>query len=312
MRRPIIFRVGGRKIVLRTVGYKLLLFVFAGSFLVWILLPIWFTVTSSFTLPAQIGERPARYFPQSPSLDNYRIVFGIPPSSQGDCVPGVDIQACPSAESNNSVRKLTSAIGNSLFVSAVLVFLNLVLATFAAYGISRFPFRGSNFIFLATIVSRIVPGIVLIAPIFITLKALGLLNTPWALIIAYNAFTLPIAIILLTNYFDQIPKDIEEAAAVDGASRMQILRIILVPLIVPGLIATGVLVFLEAWSEFFFALVLTDALTVSPLLAGFLGLQTFSWTLLSAATVISLIPPVLLVLVFQRYVVSGLTLGAGK
>jgi ABC-type glycerol-3-phosphate transport system permease component len=312
MKKPIIFRIGTRKIALRAVGYKFLLFVFAGFFLIWILLPIWFTVTSSFTLPAQIGEKPARYFPQSPTLDNYRIVFGIPPSNQAECTPGVDIQSCLGAESNNSVRKLTSAIANSLFVSTVLVILNLILATFAAYGLSRFPFRGSNFIFRATIVSRIVPGIVLIAPIFITLRVLGLLNTPWSLIIAYNAFTLPIAIILLTNYFDQIPRDIEEAAAVDGASRMQILRIILVPLVVPGLIATGVLVFLEAWSEFFFALVLTDALTVSPLLAGFLAMQTFNWTLLSAATVISLIPPVLLVLVFQRYVVSGLTVGAGK
>jgi ABC-type spermidine/putrescine transport system permease subunit II len=106
--------------------------------------------------------------------------------------------------------------------------------------------------------------------------------------------------------------DLEEAAALDGAGRLQTLRLIILPVAVPGLIAAGVLVFLESWSEFFFALVLTDSYTVPPLLAGFLSMQTFNWTLLSAATVIAIIPPVLLTMVFQKYIVTALASGTGK
>lgn len=283
----------------------------ATGFVLWILFPIWYTISSSFTKPSQIGVHPTPFWPANPTLNNYRIVLGIPIKDE-NCVPGVDITECQSVASNVSVNKLVETMAHSFYVGALVVVFTLIIATIAAYSLSRYRFIGSNFFLNFTILSRIVPGLVLVAPIFIFLRILNLLNTPWALIISYTSFTLPLAIIILKNYFDQISIDLEEAAAIDGASRLRTLNLIILPVAVPGLIATGVLVFLESWSEFFFALVLTDSYTVPPLLAGFLSMQTFNWTLLSAATVIAIIPPVLLTMVFQKFIVTALASGTGK
>lgn len=283
----------------------------AACFVLWILFPIWYTISSSFTQPSKIGIHPTPLWPADPTLDNYRLVLGFPITDQ-DCVPGIDIRLCQTAPSNVSVNKIVDTMLHSLYVASLVVAITLIISTIAAYSLSRFRFIGSNFFLNFTILSRIVPGLVLVAPIFIFLRVLNLLNTPWALIISYTSFTLPLAIIILKNYFDQISIDLEEAAALDGASRMQTLKLIILPVAVPGLIAAGVLVFLESWSEFFFALVLTDSYTIPPLLAGFMAMQTFNWTLLSAATVIAIIPPVLLTMVFQKYIVTALASGTGK
>lgn len=162
------------------------------------------------------------------------------------------------------------------------------------------------------IASRVVPAIAIIGPFFVAFRVFDMLDTPWALLISYNIFTLPIAILVLKNYFDQLPREIEEAAKIDGASRMLTLWIIVVPIAKPGLVAAGVLIFLEAWGEFFYALVLTNQLTVPPLLAGFQSVQQFNWNTLAAATVMSMLPPIVLAFVFQRYVVNALTAGVGK
>ncbi|MSW17935.1 MAG: ABC transporter permease subunit [Actinobacteria bacterium] len=283
----------------------------AACFVLWILFPIWYTISSSFTEPSKIGVRPTPFWPANPTLDNYKIVLGIPIRDK-DCTPGVDIGNCQTAASNVSVNKIVDTMLNSFYVASTVVVITLIISTIAAYSLSRYRFVGSNFFLNFTILSRIVPGLVLVAPIFIFLRVLDLLNTPWALIISYTSFTLPLAIIILKNYFDQISVDLEEAAALDGAGRILTLRLIILPVAVPGLIAAGVLVFLESWSEFFFALVLTDSYTVPPLLAGFLSMQTFNWTLLSAATVIAIIPPVLLTMIFQKYIVTALASGTGK
>ncbi|MSW62096.1 MAG: ABC transporter permease subunit [Actinobacteria bacterium] len=283
----------------------------ATGFVLWILFPIWYTLSSSFTKPSKIGIHPTPFWPENPTLNNYRIVLGIPVHGK-NCVPGIDIKLCETAQSNVSVNKIVETMLHSFYVGALVVIFTLIISTIAAYSLSRYRFIGSNFFLNFTILSRIVPGLVLVAPIFIFLRVLNLLNTPWALIISYTSFTLPLAIIILKNYFDQISIDLEEAAALDGASRMQTLNLIILPVAVPGLIATGVLVFLESWSEFFFALVLTDSYTVPPLLAGFLSMQTFNWTLLSAATVIAIIPPVLLTMIFQKFIVTALASGTGK
>ena len=283
----------------------------AACFVLWILFPIWYTISSSFTEPSKIGVRPTPFWPANPTLDNYKIVLGIPIRDK-DCTPGVDIGNCQTAASNVSVNKIVDTMLNSFYVASTVVVITLIISTIAAYSLSRYRFVGSNFFLNFTILSRIVPGLVLVAPIFIFLRVLDLLNTLWALIISYTSFTLPLAIIILKNYFDQISVDLEEAAALDGAGRILTLRLIILPVAVPGLIAAGVLVFLESWSEFFFALVLTDSYTVPPLLAGFLSMQTFNWTLLSAATVIAIIPPVLLTMIFQKYIVTALASGTGK
>lgn len=287
---------GGRR---RSIGATLVIYLSLAVFLLWILLPVWYLVTSSLITPTQLGIKPFPLIPSSITFDNFLSVLG-------GRTGGVGIGSIDTGS------RLLPAIGQSLFVASVLVATNLVIAGLAAYGLSRYPFRGARAFELAIIATRVVPAIAIIGPFFVAFRVMGVLNTPWALIISYNVFTLPLAIMILKNYFDQLPREIEEAAKIDGATRLQTLWIIIVPIARPGLVAAGVLIFLEAWSEFFFSLVLTNQLTVPSLLAGFQSVQQFNWNALAAATVMSILPPIVLVLIFQRQVVGALTAGYGK
>jgi ABC-type glycerol-3-phosphate transport system permease component len=268
-------------------------------FAVWVIAPIAFTVQSSFSNPGEMAAQPPHWIPQNPTLDNYWSVFNSATDASGQYT-------------SEQGGRMWSALLNSFFVGIMVAISNLVIGGLAGYAYSRYRFRGSRAGFLFLLATRVVPGIALVVPFYALFRQVGLINTPWALIIAYNIFTLPLSIWLLKSYFDHLPREIEEAASVDGAGRWRTLVIIVAPLARPGLVATGLLVFLEAWSEFFFAVVLTNQLTVPPLLAGYQSLQTFTWNTLAAATVISLIPPVLLAVVFQRYIVSGLSAGSVK
>lgn len=283
----------------RSLGATIVVYLCVLLFAIWVLLPVWYLVVSSLITPAQLGIKPFPIIPSAVTLQNYLSV--LTGSTGGKGIGSTDLGS-----------RLLPAIGQSFFVSAVLVVLNLVIAGCAAYAMSRYPFRGARAFELAVIATRVVPAIAIIGPFFVAFRVGGLLNTPWALIISYNVFTLPLAIMILKNYFDQLPRELEEAATIDGASRLLILWLVIVPIAKPGLVAAGVLIFLEAWSEFFYSLVLTNQLTVTPLLAGFQSVQQFNWNALAAATVMSMIPPVVLVLIFQRHVVGALTAGIGK
>lgn len=208
--------------------------------------------------------------------------------------------------------QLLPAIGQSLLVASVLVVFNLLVGGIAAFGMSFYAFRGSQAFYLMVVATRVIPALAIIGPFFVAFRTVGILNTPWALMISYNVFTLPLTIMILRNYFDQLPRSIEEAAVIDGASRLRIVSIIIAPLAKPGLTACGVLIFLEAWSEFFYSLVLTNRLTVPPLLASFQSAEQFDWHGLAAATVVSLIPPITLAIMFQKNVVSSLVAGYTK
>ena len=160
--------------------------------------------------------------------------------------------------------------------------------------------------------TRVLPALSLIVPLFIILRKLRLINTIWALIFTYTIFILPLTIWILREYFDTLARDIEEMALIDGATRWQAFRMVIAPLAVPGLIAVGVMAFMEAWSEFFFALTLTNSLTYPPLLMSFRNLHQVNWNALAAATTLGVIPPVVVAFVFQRYLVRGLSEGAVK
>lgn len=283
----------------RSLGATIAIYLGLLVFVLWILLPIWYLVVSSLISAAQLVVRPFPIIPTGVTFDNYIAV--LTGNTGGKGIGSTDLGS-----------RLLPAIGQSFLVSTVLVVIDLVLAGCAAYAMSRFPFRGARAFELSVIATRVVPAIAIIGPFFVAFRITDLLNTPWALIVSYNVFTLPLSIMILKNYFDQLPRELEEAAKIDGASRLRTLWSIIVPVARPGLVAAGVLIFLEAWSEFFYALVLTNQLTVTPLLAGLQSVQQFNWNALAAATVMSLIPPVLLVMIFQRQVVGALTAGIGK
>ena len=281
----------------RGVTRSIVIYAAFALFALWVLLPIWFTAMSAISQPAEMTARPPNWIPLRPTLSNFEAVFG---------------SASVAGNTSRQEGRILGALAMSGFIGITVAALNLLIGGLAAYGYSRFRFRGSRTGYVFLLVSRVVPAIAVITPFFVAFRVTGLINTPFALIISYLLFTLPLSIWLLKSYFDGLSPEIEEAAMVDGASRLRILWVIVAPLARPGLIATALLVFLEAWSEFFYANVLTNQLTIPPLLASYNSLQTFSWNTLAAATVISLVPPILIAVIFQRYVVSGLSHGALK
>ena len=204
---------------------------------------------------------------------------------------------------------------NSVIVSGSTALLSTLLATGAGYGFSRFAFRGRAAIVALMLVSQMFPLVMIVAPIFRLLSPLGLTDSLTGLVVVYTAFNVPFATFLMQSFFDGIPKDLEEAAMIDGAKRFQALRLVVLPLTLPGLAATLGIVFTAAWSELLFALMLNSSPAASTFPVGLLAfVSKFSvdFGQMMAAGVMALVPVCALFFVIQRYLVQGLTAGAVK
>jgi len=233
----------------------------------------------------------ADLFPPSPSLDNYSSIL------QND--------------------DFTRALLNSTIVALVTTFLGLLVGAFCAYALARLKMR-FKFILLGVVLSiSTFPQIAIAAPLFRLWTDIGLYNTLIGLIIPYLTFALPLSIYILVSFFREIPKDLEEAALVDGATNFEAFRKVIVPLAAPGLATTAILAFIASWNEFLLATTLTssrEARTVPVAISQFTGSSQFEVPLgtQSAASVLISIPLILLVLLFQKRIVAGLTAGAVK
>ena len=206
---------------------------------------------------------------------------------------------------------------NSVFVASVTVLLALFLAVTAAFALSRVRFRGRSLLLMTILAVSMFPQIAVLAGLFEVIRALGIYNTPWALIFSYTIFTLPFTVWVLTTFMRDLPVEIEEAAIVDGASPWVIITRVFLPLMWPALVTTGLLAFIGAWNEFLFALTFTSSnntRTVPVAIALLSGGSQYEtpWGLIMAASVIVTVPLVILVLIFQRKIVSGLTAGGVK
>jgi multiple sugar transport system permease protein len=204
---------------------------------------------------------------------------------------------------------------NSVIVSGATAFIVTILASCAGYALSRFAFRGKYWIVALMLLTQMFPLVMLVAPIFKMLSPLGLTNSLTGLVIVYVAFNVPFATFLMQSFFDGIPKDLEEAAMIDGATRFRAFSQIILPLTLPGIAATLGFVFTAAWSELLFALMLISSAGVSTFPVGLLSfVSKFSvdFGQMMAAGVLALIPACLFFLFIQRYLVQGLTAGAVK
>ena len=204
---------------------------------------------------------------------------------------------------------------NSLVVSLGAAFFTTLIAAGAGYAFSRFVFKGKRIIIALMLVTQMFPLLMIIAPIYKIVANLGLLNSLTSLIVVYTAFNIPFATLLMQSFFDVIPKDLEDAAMMDGCSRFQALRKVVFPLTLPGLGATLGFVFTAAWSELLFALMLiskNDAMTFPVGLLTFVSKFSIDWGQMMAAGVLALIPSCLFFIFIQRYLVQGLTSGAVK
>ena len=209
------------------------------------------------------------------------------------------------------------SIVNSLMVAGSVVILSLFLGVTAAYALARIPFRGRGFLLMAILGVSMFPQVAVLAGMYELMHTFGLYNRPLGLVVPYMLFTLPFTVWVLTTFMRDLPKEIEEAAIVDGAKPFTIITKVFLPLMGPALATTGLLAFIAAWNEFLFALTFTlstEMRTVPVAIALISGASSHElpWGNIMAASVIVTVPLIVLVLIFQRRIVSGLTAGAVK
>jgi multiple sugar transport system permease protein len=259
------------------------------ALIVWTLAPFLVTVSVSLKTRAEVFANPS-LIPSSPSFDAYREVLGS--------------------------ESFTTSFLNSVIVGVGTTLLTLVIGVPAAYAFARFNFRGRHLLLLFTLLPRLVPSLGIMVPIYRLAVTAGLLDKRITLIIVYTGMLLPLAVWLMVGFFQQIPREIEEAANVDGASLWGRLRYIVAPLAAPAMITIGVLAFREAWNEFTLVLVLTSTPGKRTLpyelylMQGIEGIANFPGE--AAFTLLTVLPFILVYTRVERYVVAGLVTGSGK
>jgi ABC-type glycerol-3-phosphate transport system permease component len=205
-------------------------------------------------------------------------------------------------------------LANSLLVSGATLAVCLTLGLMAAYAIARFRFRGANAILFGMLLTRLFPPVALVTPYFLNVQWLGLHDRLPALVVAYVALNLPLAVWMLKGYVEAIPEDLEQSAMIDGATRFQAVTRVVLPLMAPGLAATSVFVFVGAWNEFLFALTLTSraARTLPTIIAEFVGDTGIEWPQIMAASTVALAPVLAATFALQKHIAAGMTAGAVK
>lgn len=205
-------------------------------------------------------------------------------------------------------------MGNSLFVAIVTTLVTLFVSTLAAYAFTRFEFRGRKPLMVMFLTNNMFPTVLLMIPLYIIMRRISLLYTPWALVLSYTTFTIPFTVWLLNGYLNDVPLDLEEAAQVDGANRLQAFLRVVLPILAPCIVAAGVYVFMQSWNEYTFASLFTNSKnrTIPVALKSLVGNLGVQWDLITSGGVITIIPVCVMFFFAQRRLVEGLTAGAVK
>jgi trehalose/maltose transport system permease protein len=272
----------------RTLFYIVLAIIF-----VYIVFPFYWAFRSSITPDGELFVTPVHYWPAAPTFAHYAQVFGD--------------------------GQFVRALGNSALVAVTSTLLSLFIGTVGAYALGRFRFKGRLPVMYLILSMTMFPSIAILGSLFDLVRRFGLYNNLLSLIITYLVFTLPFTVWVLTSFFQSLPKELEEAAYVDGCSPWQTLYKVMLPLVAPGMVTTGLLAFISAWNEFLFAVsfLQTPENRTVPL-AIFLfatssgGGYEIPWGAIMAGTVVVTIPLIVLTLIFQNRIISGLTAGAVK
>lgn len=259
--------------------------------LVWVLFPFYWALLNSIKTPAQTFEGSWIPFLQfRPTLANWRDQLAIP--------------------------EIRGALLNSTIISLGAASLALALGTLAAYGLAQFTFnKPRNGTILTWFISqRVLPPVVFVIPFFLLMRQLGLLDSLWGLVLLNATFTLPFAVVIMSQMFRELPEELSEAALVDGATHWQAFLRVSLPLVVPGLVATWIICMAFSWNEFLFALSLTtkSAIPMPVIIAGAEHTRGVQFWFVGVRVMLTMLPPTILALLAQRYVVRGLTFGAVK
>jgi len=281
-----------RKFLFTIISLALVLLV-----LIFVYAPILWLVLSSISTRADLLAVPPHWIPAHPTLDNYLSIL----------LPGHALSEVS--------RTFKICLRNSLLVAIFTTTISLLVGSIAAYALARLHLPFKNKVLTSIMSVRMIPEMSLVIPMFIVAASLSLINKLETLVVIYLSFTLPYAVWMMTTFFEGVPMELDDAAQIDGCSRLGILFQVVLPVAVPGIISTAIFTFLSAWDEFFFALIFTSTVaskTVPVAIAEFTGRYAVDITGMMAAGVIAALPPVILSLVFQRYIVSGLSTGAVK
>lgn len=266
---------------------KTLIYFVIATYLFITLAPLLWVLSTSFKPNQEAISFPPKFLPDSPTFDNYFFVLTDP--------------------------KLVTSLINSLAVSLGSTGLSVVVSALGGYAFARFDFKGKNLLISIILGLFMIPVVINIIPLYILLANLGLLNSLLALVLTFQILIIPLNIFLLKNYFETIPKELEEAALIDGCSKMRAFWHIIVPISMPGFLIAAILSFRFSWNEFVLPIVLSnrpDVMVFQVALYQFISLYRIDWGYLTAGINIALIPVVVLMLFFQKRMIRGLTLGA--
>jgi multiple sugar transport system permease protein len=251
--------------------------------------PVLWILLTSMKSEGELRRLPITWLPEDPTLMNYVVAF----------------QAQP----------LATFFLNSVIVATLSTVTSVVVAALAAYAVTRLRVPGRGLILATLVAISTFPLITLLVPLFQTMRALGLVNTYLALVLPYTVMNLPVCTLVLASFFQGIPRDLENAAMIDGCTRLQALWKVVVPLSAPGVFTAAILAFVNAWDEFLVALVLASNMEMRTLPVGitlYQGEFAFPWPLISAALIVAIVPVAVVIVLFQERVVSGLTAGGIK
>ncbi len=251
--------------------------------------PIYWLLVTSLTPTQQVFAFPPKFVPSSLTLDHYKAFF------------------------DNT--KLLRYFRNSVLVASATAVGSIIVSAYAAYSFSKFRYFGRRSLMFLILSAQMFPQALLLIALYLMFSDLDLLNTYWAMILAFTTFTLPLCIWMLKSYFDTVPNDLIEAAKVDGANQFQIIHRILMPIAAPALVSTGLFAFIRGWNDFIYALTLAgpEKMTLPPgLVLFYVGEFQTSWPNLMASSLIVSLPIMIAYLFMQRYIVTGLGAGAVK
>ncbi len=282
----------------RSLQSRALLYALLAVVVLWLIGPfVWLFVTS-VSYQRNLVSRPLPFVPPEITLENYRMILG---------------QVRFHAE--GQAAKILPSMLNTVIVASVVTVVNLAVGTTAGYAYARFRFPLKMFSLFAVLFTRMLPTIVLIPAFFVIFRALGLQNTLTGLILAYCSFTLPFTVWIMKAYFETVPADLDKSALVDGCNRLQAYYKVVLPVSGPGLVAGGAFTFMLCWNEFVVAQVLNTkpgTTTLPPVIAAMNGQVNVDYSVIAASGFLGALPAVLLVLIFQKYMVQGLTAGSVK
>ncbi|GMK49050.1 carbohydrate ABC transporter permease [Paenibacillus glycanilyticus] len=262
---------------------------YLGIFFLIMVFPLYWIVITSLKPRKEIFSLPIRYWPEKFTFENYANIF--------------------------KVSKFHVYIGNSLLISVIAALIVICIATLSGYVMARFQFRGHKQIMMAFFLTQMLPGFISLAPLYLLMADMNLINNRFSLVLAYTVMLIPFSTIMLRGFFQRIPSSLEEAAMIDGCSRLTALIRVIIPVMLPGIASTFIFAFVQNWNELFMAVMFIDDENLKTLpvaMNSFVMKFDVDWGSMSAGTVLSVIPTVVLFAFAQRYIVEGLTQGAEK